>query len=161
MRALTARVRDEDLALAERFLAPPDLTLFGSMSRGDQRHAIELARCLHRQGHRDVPLLRAALLHDVGKARHLRLWHRVAIVLTEWFTPAMVRWLASERPGSWGYPFHVYLNHPQFGAEVAKEAGCDRLTTELIRRHHESESDVGESQGDRLLAVLQAADDRM
>jgi len=103
-------------------------------------------------------LLQAALLHDVGKAGHLHLWHRVAVVLEERFAPAMLRRLADDRPGSLGYPFFAHLNHSQLGAERAREAGCDGLTVELIQLHHEPLSSAGESEADRLLAALQAAD---
>jgi len=105
-------------------------------------------------------LLQAALLHDVGKAGHLGLWHRVVVVLLERFAPAMLWRLADEQPGSRGYPFFAYLNHPRWGAERAGEAGCDGLTVELIRRHHESMLTAGESEGNGLLVALQAADGR-
>jgi hypothetical protein len=136
------------------------------MSRRDQRHGLDLVCALgvcalQRQGYRDRALLQAALLHDVGKAGHLRLWHRVAVVLWERFAPAMLHRLASDRPGSRGYPLFTHLNHPQLGAERAEEAGCDQLTVELIRRHHEPLAVAGESKGDRLLAALRAADEQM
>jgi len=131
------------------------------MSRRDQHHGIDLVRTLQRQGHRDRALLRAALLHDVGKAGHLRLWHRVAVVLVEQFAPAMLHRLADDRPGSRGYPFFAHLNHPRLGAERAREAGCDWLTVDLIQRHHEPASAAGESERDRLSAALQAADRRV
>jgi len=55
-------------------------------------------------------------------------------------------------------PFFAHLNHSQLGAERAREAGCDGLTVELIQLHHEPLSSAGESEADRLLAALQAAD---
>jgi hypothetical protein len=160
MRALTARVRREDWTLVERLLTPPQLRLFRSMSRRDQRHGLDLVYALQRQGHRAPELFQAALLHDVGKARYLSLWHRVAIVLLERFDPAMLGRLADDRPGSRGYPFSAYLGHPRWGAERARKAGCGRLTVELIKRHHDPLLASAESEADRLLVTLQAADGR-
>jgi len=73
----------------------------------------------------------------------------------------MLQRLVDDRPGSRGYPFFAYLNHPHWGAERATEAGCDSLTVELIRRHHEPLLATAESEVDRLLVALQAADGRV
>jgi len=158
--ALTARVRREDRELAERLLTPSQLRLFRSMSLRDRGHGLHLACSLQRQAHREPALLQAALLHDVGKAGYLGLWHRVAVVLLERFAPGVLDRLMDDRPSSRGYPFFVHLNHSRWGAERAMEAGCDDLTVELISRHHESLPAGSESEGDRLLMALQAADDR-
>ncbi len=128
------------------------------MSRRDQRHGLDLVCALQRQGYQAPELFQAALLHDVGKARYLSLWHRVAVVLLEHIYPAMLRRLADDRPGSRGYPFFAYLNHPRWGAERAEKAGCNQLTVELIKRHHEPLQVPTESEADRLLVVLEAAD---
>jgi hypothetical protein len=128
------------------------------MSRRDQRHGVDLVLALRRRGHEVTELMRAALLHDVGKARHLSLWHRVGIVLLQQFAPAAFHRLADERPGSAGYPFFAHLNHPSWGAERAARARSESLTVEIIRRHHERLSSPASSEVDRLLAALQAAD---
>jgi hypothetical protein len=161
MRGLTARLRREDWVLVERVLTLPQLRLFRSMSQRDQRHGLDLACALQRQGHRVPELFQAALLHDVGKARHLSLWYRAAIVLLEGFAPAVLQRLADDRPGRRGYPVFAYLNHPRWGAERATQAGCDSLTVELIRRHHEPLLASAEREADRLLVALQAADGRV
>jgi putative nucleotidyltransferase with HDIG domain len=113
---------------------------------------------LQREGHHDPALLRAALLHDVGKAGQLRLWHRVAVVLLEALAPTMLRRLADDRPHSWRYPFFAHLHHARLGAERARATGCDALTVELIERHHQAPPIGDRSVADRLLAALQAAD---
>lgn len=158
LQALTARVRAEERASVEGILTPSQLVLFNSMTLHDRRHALDVMYTLRRQGYQAPPLLQAALLHDVGKGRHLHLWHRVAAVLLKRFTPQVLQWLADGRPSSWGYPFFVHLNHPRLGARQAERAGCDELTVELIRRHHEPLSAAGDSEVDQLLAALQAAD---
>lgn len=161
MWALTARVRREEWGLVRRLLTPSQLRLFESMSRRDQCHGLDLVCALQRQGHREPALLQAALLHDVGKAAYLGLRQRMAVVLLERFAPTLLPQLVDDRSDSRGCPFFAYLNHPRWGAERAREVGCDELTVELIRRHHEPMPAVGESEGDRLLVALQAADGRV
>lgn len=157
-RGLTARVTQKDWALAESLLTSPQFRLFRSISRRDQRHGFDLVYTLQAQGYRAPELFRAALLHDAGKAEHISLPYRVAAVLLERLAPALLLRLAEDRPGSLGYPFFAYLSHARWGAERAVEAGSDWLSVELIRRHHESLLSSAESEADRLLAALQAAD---
>ena len=159
-RALTARVQNEEWALVERLLFPCQMALFRSMSRQEQRHGLDLGLELERQGHHDLGLLQAALLHDVGKVGHVGLWHRVAAVVLVRFAPGILYRLVDRRPGGWGYPFFIYMNHSRLGAEKARKAGCSALTVELIRRHHEYPLRISETRADKLLVILQAADGR-
>ena len=158
VRGLTAPVTLRDRALVERLLTSPQLSLFLSMSSRDQRHGLDLVCAPQGQGYQAPELLRAALLHDVGKAEHIGLPYRVAAVLLERFAPELLQRLAEDRPVSLGYPFFAHLNHARWGAERAVEAGSDWLSVELIRRHHEPLLSSAESETDRLLAALQAAD---
>jgi hypothetical protein len=138
--------------------------LFGAMPRQDQRHGLEVLHTLQKTG--DVPpaLAQAALLHDCAKHRGgIRLWHRVAVVLVKAFDPSRVgRWHGMDAPATndWRYPFWAHIHHPEHGAQLAAEAGCDPLAVTLIRCHGErpvaGELDVP---AQRLLAELRAADD--
>ncbi|MGC8839319.1 MAG: HD domain-containing protein [Anaerolineae bacterium] len=121
---------------ALEWLAPGELALFRTMSPAGKRHGAAVARTLLAWGYRERPLLAAALLHDVGKEveGHLRLWHRVAIVLLSAFWPQALPWLARR---SWGRAFRAHLTHAEVGAQRAREAGAAPLTVDLIRRHHE------------------------
>ena len=158
--ALMASVQGKEWVLVEGLLAPSQCGLFQSMPWCDQRHGADLVRALQRKGYRDLALLQAALLHDVGKVGQLRLWHRVAVVLLGWFAPGGLRRLAEGRPGSWRYPFFVHLNYAQLGAKRVRKTGCDCMVVDLIRRHHEPLLAPAGCGQDQLLAALQAADRR-
>lgn len=150
--AVRAMVSDEEIAALERHLDPSQRDLFRAMSPIDQRHCLDVFNNLLRQGRSDPDLLRAALLHDVGK-RGIRLWHRVAGVLLEAFRPALLEKLAVNRPQSWLYGFHIYRYHANLSAELAERSGCSPSVVELIRGHHtlwENEQAKALGEADRL-----------
>ena len=68
------------------------------------------------------------------------------------FAPGALRRLASPDPGSWRYPFHLYLHHEAISAEMAVSAGCEPRTGSFIRGQPR-ETDAP------LQAALKAADD--
>jgi hypothetical protein len=149
---IRATVGDEEVAVAHRVLPVDAAGLFDGMPVADRRHGLDVAHRLLDGGHDDADLLAAALLHDAAKGHRMRLWHRVAGVLLEAFTPGLLRRLASPDPHSWRHPFHLYLHHAELSAEMAEAAGCARRTAAFIR---------GDAGGDdaRLQRALTDADD--
>lgn len=166
--SLWPRVERDERAILIRWLPPRAVDLFYRMPRRDQRHSLDVLYSLRSAGVDQPDLLAAALLHDVGKTvnpgRPLRLWQRVVVVLLEAIDPELVAVLASDDPDSLRYPFHAHLCHPELGAALAQEAGCTRLTVELIRWHQSKKGSPVEAEPGRqpalpqLLAWLQAAD---
>lgn len=152
--------------MVSRVLPQAAAARFQRMALRDQRHSLDVWRRVQ-QANADAgsspDLLAAALLHDVAKTtlpgRRLRLGHRVAIVLLNALAPAAVERLASNQPSSWRYPLYVHAHHPELGAQLAQEAGCSPLTVELIRRHQTKLRAAPQTNTERLLVVLQAADD--
>jgi hypothetical protein len=59
--------------------------------------------------------------------------------------------------GSWWRPLADYAGHAEIGARWAEKAGCSSLTVALIRRHEEP-LETCQTEEDRLLTTLQAAD---
>ncbi|NIV31622.1 MAG: hypothetical protein GWN58_19685 [Anaerolineae bacterium] len=166
LRALVARVPDDEVEQAVYVLTPEAQGLFRRQALQDQRHALAVYRTLYQAGHTDPELLAAALLHDVGKAAaQLPAWQRATIVLLDRFAPRLLARLSQGEPqgdalsqlGSWRYAFAVHARHAEAGARWAQEAGCSPLTVALIRRHQDRLTRC-EVEEDRLLAALQAAD---
>jgi hypothetical protein len=138
--------------------------LFNAMPRQDQRHGFEVLHALRANGEVPPSLGQAALLHDCAKHRGgIRLWHRVAVVLVKAFAPGcMARWQAMEAPDpvDWRTPFWAHIHHPEHGARLAAEAGCDPLAVTLIRCHGDAHPRVAlDPLTERLLARLREADD--
>jgi predicted HD phosphohydrolase len=161
VRAVTARrvISADRIHRATQILPSEARSLFARQAPQDQRHALEVYEALLEGDHANEDLLAAALLHDVGKAACLLTpWQRGLLVLAEQVAPwALNRenWGATE---SESRPPVTYRNHAEIGACWAQEAGCSPLTVDLIRCH-EQEVTTGETERDRLLLALQAADD--
>ena len=128
-----ARVTPAEAARANEHLPDRARILFAAMPVADQRHALDVVSLLTHQGVDDPDVLAAALLHDAAKGHRVRLWHRVAGVLLEAVALSTLRRLASPEPGSWRYPFHLYLHHADLSADAAAAAGCSPRTVAFIR----------------------------
>ncbi len=134
-----------DLELVRRYLPPKGMELYQSMPRGDQRHSLTILRGLIAEGHTAVPLLQAALLHDVAKAQ-VGLWHRTIVVLANAISPSLLPRLASANSHSWRYPLYLSLHHPELGAQAAEQSGFDPRAVTLIRRHQAKLPAIAEGQ---------------
>ena len=125
-----------DDVLAKVRLSPAEYQLYLQMDRRDRSHACRVARAVIEQVSNPSDILvRAALLHDVGKCgRAFNPWERVAVHLyTPKSVPAEPR-LRGLR-GAWQRRRH----HETYGAELVERAGGDARVVEIIRRHHHPE----------------------
>ena len=126
------------------------------LSSFDRAHHLRVRDALWRSGFTDEDLLRAALLHDVGKANEIgrvRLWHRVTRVLGRRCCPRAWRRIAgSRRRVATGY--YLAEHHARLGSEAVARAGGSARCCELVRRHEERVPT-----GDPLLDALIDADE--
>lgn len=146
-----AHVTEEERACIGSLLTPAQEELFYALDGLSQRHALDVYLSLIARGHRDGELLRAALLHDVGK-RDVRLLHRVLGVVLNALSPALLRWLAATQPGSWRWGLFVDLHHAEWGAGLVKATGASQDLVDLIRCHQRADGE------DLRLRALQEAD---
>jgi len=138
-------------------LNPSQIVLFRRMQPSEQLHARQVLERLKAAGQTNPDLLAAALLHDVGKILlPLSLSDRMVIVLGKRFFRQRVKRWSAGRPDQFSRPFVVAANHPDWGADLAAQAGASLRTVELIRRHQDPPP-----LNDALLAALQAADDEV
>ncbi len=161
--ALHAHVTPAEVAALHGVLPAAGLALFCRMPVADQRHSLDVCAALRQQGYADPDLLAAALLHDVAKAGHIHLWHRVALVLLKSNAPGQRVLARLARPvptRSLRYPFYVSVHHPTLGAQQALAAGCSSRTAWLIA-HHQTPITAPQSADQALLAALQKVDDEL
>jgi predicted HD phosphohydrolase len=161
-RNLTAKpLSAEALREITAVLTPTELALYQQYSSADQQHSYAVFCALKRAGHIQANLLAAALLHDVGKVRYpLSVWERSLVVgAMAILMPRRVKsWEQKEAVG-WQRPFVIKAQHPQWGAQLAEQAGSHPLTIALIRRHQDKMGEII-TEEDRLLQHLQWADDQ-
>lgn len=156
---------DRDWAEVRSILPQRAWPLVRGMPRADRRHGLRVMRALRAAGSEHPALLQAALLHDAAKAGGgITLFHRAAIVCLKALWPGLlVAWSRPPAPARTAlrFPFWAHAHHAARGAAWAAEAGCDPLAVALIRRHQEHPlRATDDPHADRLLAALQAADDR-
>jgi hypothetical protein len=148
-----------DEAWARTQLTEPEQELWARMARVDRRHSAAVARRVEAELGEDVevPVMAAALLHDVGKTiPHLGTFGRVVATLSEMVAgqDTAQHWVESR-----GFTRRVgqYVLYPELGVDLLKLAGSDDLVIAWSREHHlpEDEWTVPVELG----RVLQEADD--
>ena len=128
-----ASVSPDEMAAARVVLPEAAWPLFAAMPVAHRRHALDVVARLTASGVADTDRLVAAVLHDAAQGHRMRLWHRVAGVLLEAVAPSALARLASSDPGSWRYPFHLYLHHAGLSADAASAVGCSARSVAFIR----------------------------
>ncbi len=125
--ASAARLEGDERREVEFWLdRESEAAIFWAQPDADQRHGLEAARTIAvgQPGRRD--LIRAALLHDVGK-RHSDLG------LIGRSLASMAAKLRLPVRGSWAR----YLAHGALGAEELARLGSETLVVEFARHHHQ------------------------
>ena len=150
VRAVTAKIRPQDIVYVRRHLSAAGQELFWRMALYDQRHALNVAYTaekLAREKNFSSAelnfLLRCALLHDVGKQHgDMGISGKIAAVLADKVAPRTAQKFARAEGNftcsilrRWRRILRVYYEHPTIGA--AKLVAVN-LTAEaaVIRRHH-------------------------
>ncbi len=159
--ALTARPTKQGMEEARQVLPGPLFALFTRLQPSEKAHAIHVFR-LVKEASTDHELLVAALLHDIGKiVQPLEVWERVLIVLARNFQKLTRTGPYGKRkmkPSTWARALIVAEKHPIWGAQLVRKAGASQTVVRLIRRHQDRLVYEPETREDRLLKILQAAD---
>jgi len=97
--SLKGSLGENEWQKVERILSPEELSLFKQLPIPDQNHSLRVLKTLEANDEGDLDLLKAALLHDLGKIKFpLRRWERVFAVLVMGIFP--------ERHLKWGMGDH-------------------------------------------------------
>ncbi len=161
LRALFAFSQPIDLDLAAQVLSPPLLALFRQMSRSEQLHSLNVHHDVLAQGATPRDLATAALLHDVGKSRYpIRIWQKTLVVLVRAGQPGLFqRWSQGSPNNIIQRPFVVNIHHPEWSAEMIREAGASEIAVWLVRNHADHSTEIASHPNADLLRRLQQADD--
>ena len=123
-----------DDAFALRWLEDREGEAYRAMDPRDREHACRVARrllALHPDAEPHV--VRAALLHDVGKAaRPYRVWERVLVHV---WTPGAAT--AERLPRAWRDAWRAHREHASHGATWLRGLDVDARVVDLVARHHQ------------------------
>ena len=108
-----------------RWLNPVETSMFTAQPIADQRHGYECGLEVASHHPERVDMVRAALLHDIGK-RHARLGAVGRVVAS-----VLIR-LTPWRPGRVG----LYAAHGELAARELEELGLEPLVVDFARYHH-------------------------
>lgn len=146
----------------EKILSPAEQSLFRKLPVPDQNHSLRVLDSLKSDDVEDPDLLKAALLHDLGKLKQpLRRWERVFAVLVRGIFPYSHHKWGTGDPSGIKRALVVINQHPEWGADLAEEAGSSPKTIWLIR-NHESQQPAGSYSSDDLILLnkLQKVDNQ-
>jgi len=166
LRYLFRRMGPEEKALVQRFLDEQEQVLFWTMGEGDQLHCVSVAREIFKEDlslEEKTLLVKAALLHDVGKAvGALSLLDRILYTIVDRLVPFYLTDLqAPTRARSFlerrRQALVILHQHAQLGARMVEKNGCAPEVVALVEAHHRNSSEGRDWQ---LLRLLQRADQR-
>lgn len=154
--ALTAKMRTADHLVVKQNLSPMEAEAFYRMDINSQKHSVNVTLTCIRLA-KTVPdvnnrrLLRAALLHDVGKiAGDMGTIDRVLIVLVNRLAPGIAARLVKKGMcwartgdllGGICHAFYINRHHAELGKQTAEALGVDSETVALIAAHHQPPAD--------------------
>lgn len=150
VRALHPGWARPDDAWAEVLLDAGERAAYREMDPRERDHGVRVARrLLAGRPAAASSLVRAALLHDVGKAgRRYRVAERVLVHL---WCPAPD--VPGPFPEAWRAAWRAHREHAAAGAARLRAAGVDERVADLVARHHDP------APADDDLRALQAADE--
>jgi hypothetical protein len=152
---------NEAWAEVESILNRAEIDLFHKLPSPDQNHSLRVFFTLKDQGEDDPDLLKAALMHDIGKIKYpLKRWERVFAVLLNRFFPKQSQSMAWGEPVGLKKPLVVIEQHPAWGADYAEQAGSSPTAVWLIRHHENMSPEGNSSHKETLLHKLQLADNQ-
>ena len=112
--------RLEEVTKVQGILNQEELELFNTLPVPDQNHSLRVLKALESVGEDDPDLLKAALLHDIGKTLHpLRRWERVFYVVLGWLLPKTAEAWGEKDPRGIHRSLVIINNNPIWGADLA------------------------------------------
>ena len=136
--ALFLRFVKPDDSFAKKNLSSNEYKLYSRMDPRERHHGCQVAKeLLQRNPQSSAVLIRAAILHDVGKSsRPFVLWRRILvhIINTGVFPPKPIL-------GGIRGDMQMKVNHPIYGSEmIRKSGGCEKVAR-LVELHHDPRGD--------------------
>ncbi|SHF39829.1 MULTISPECIES: hypothetical protein [Caloramator] len=147
--AIFAKLTDEDKKFIDFYLNDNEKVLFNKLKESEKVHSVKVAREVLQKSLEkdlyDISLVKAALLHDIGKIDSgLNVINKSVITILNKISPGILKKLYRIKP------VYSYYNHPEIA--ITYLDNCDDYIKFLIKNHHNYEID------DKKLKILQEVD---
>lgn len=129
---INAKIYNEDRIFIENYLNDKEQELFYKLRLSEQRHSLNVAYGCHKEMPDNTTLIKAALLHDIGKiGSNLSIINKslavisIALKIEDSYLPTFLR-----------QALHYKLNHGQLGYELLNHIVSNEKILMLIKHHH-------------------------
>ncbi|MCY6353675.1 HD domain-containing protein [Clostridium sp. ZS2-4] len=148
--AVTSTISSKDKEFIREYLNQDEINLFAKLAVYDQRHSIKIAQDVKKIYSTNERLIKAALLHDIGKiSKPLNLLERsLMVILDNLFKDKMKRYENIKIIDS-------YYNHGENGYKILKGYGYNERLLYLVKNHHNNDII-----GDKELNILKQYDNQ-
>lgn len=152
--SITSRVSAKDEEFIKEYLNAQEICLFQKLPDYEKMHAIKVAKDVEKlyngEEERKVILMKAALLHDIGKISHrLSPVNKSVIVILDSISSGRIKKYDNIKK------INVYYNHADIGYSMLKKFGYEERFLYLIKNHH-NDNIIG----DKELDILKKCDSR-
>ncbi|AKL96263.1 HDIG domain-containing protein [Clostridium aceticum] len=128
----TAKIYDEDINFINKYLSTEEKNLFFQLRKGEQRHCLNVAYGCHQEEPNHLNLIKAALLHDIGKiGSNLTLINKSFVVILQ-----KLSLKENILPPFLKKALHYKNNHAEIGYQLLLHLGLDEQVLYLVRNHH-------------------------
>ncbi|MHC6178277.1 HD domain-containing protein [Clostridium sp. JNZ X4-2] len=135
--ALTAKISKDDVNFTNYILNIKELKLFNKLSVQEQKHSVKVAYdvqniCNNKYERVNTNLLlKAALLHDIGKIySRLNIIDKSIMVLGDKFSRGRLKKFSNNKK------INIYYNHAILGKELLRKIETDDRLLYLVENHH-------------------------
>jgi putative nucleotidyltransferase with HDIG domain len=146
-KAISAKLTEEDFKIVNNYLSHSEKELFNKLPVYDRKHCINVARDIMEEvdekqfnkNNREInysTLVKAALLHDIGKLyKTLNPIDKSILVLLNKATKGKLRNYNGLKK------VHVYYNHGEEGYKILKDKDYDNKFLDIIKNHHNKDTE--------------------
>lgn len=149
---LTDRYGEKDDLFVRSILDDYEYSLFSKLSGSEKKHSVrvanEIKRISREKNISDTLLIKAALLHDIGKSRkRINIIDKSIIVILHSITSGKLRNINTAK-------VQCYYNHSEYSYDMLKDYEDNERLLYIIKNHHRDISD------DEEMMIFQFADDK-
>ena len=144
---VTDKMNEEDYKYVNTIITEEEFKLFNKLLKSEQKHSVRIAKYIENSidnklvidediiNNKDL-LIKAALLHDVGKSKKsVNVIEKSIIVILNKLTKGNLRNLKISQK------VQCYYNHADYSYELLNKINNDKKLLEIVKNHHRETND--------------------